>query len=382
MTVALALMKWSLRIGSLAGIGIFIHWSFLLVVAWVVFIFMARGEGAAGTAAGLLFVFALFGCVVLHELGHALAARRYRIPTRDITLLPIGGVARLERMPEEPSQEFWVAIAGPAVNVVIAVVLAVLIATMGEFRPFTEITWLGGGLEDFWLRLMWFNLILVFFNLLPAFPMDGGRVLRSVLARKLEFVRATRVAASVGQGMAIFFGFLGLLSFNPFLILIAFFVFLGAQVESNSVQMTAFIRGLVVADAMMIDFRELREDDDLAVAVKELLAGSQQEFPVVTDGEVVGLLDRRSLVEALAERGRSAKVSEVMRRDYPVVDENEPLDGIFHRMLQEGLSTLPVVREGIVIGLLTTENVGELVMINSAIKRRREARARQKNGRK
>jgi Zn-dependent protease/predicted transcriptional regulator len=367
-------MRWSLRIGTVAGIGIFVHWSFLLIIGWIVFIYMARGEGAGAAAEGVLFVLALFGCVVLHELGHALTARRYNIPTRDITLLPIGGVARLERMPEEPGQEFRVAIAGPAVNVAIAAVLAALIALVGEFRPFGEIVWFGGGLGDFWLRLMWFNLILVFFNLLPAFPMDGGRVLRSLLARRLDFVRATRIAASVGQGMAIFFGFLGLISFNPFLVLIAFFVYMGAQVESNSAQVTALIRGLEVRDAMMKRFRTLSEEDDLAVAVEQLLAGSQQEFPVLREGRVVGLLARRDLVEALAERGRSAKVAAVMQADYPVVEEKEPLEEVFHKMLQEGLATLPVVRDGEMVGLLSTENVGELVMINSAIKRRRDAR--------
>lgn len=373
-------MRWSLRIGSLAGIGIYIHWSFLLILVWVVFVFLGRGEGPAAAAEGVLFVLALFGCVVLHELGHALTARRYNIPTRDITLLPIGGVARLERMPEEPTQEFWVAIAGPAVNVAIAAVLAGLVALFGGFKPLTEINWVGGGLDEFWMRLMWFNLILVFFNLLPAFPMDGGRVLRSILARKLDFVRATRVAATIGQGMAIVFGFLGLLTFHPFLILIAFFVFLGAQVESNSVQMTAFIRGLLVRDAMMSRFRTLSEEDDLAVAVQQLLAGSQQEFPVVRDGEVVGLLERRSLVEALAERGRGEKVAAVMQPDCTVVNETEPLEEVFQRMLQEGLSTVPVVKEGTLVGLLTTENVGELVMVNSAIKRRKESKHATRTG--
>ncbi len=368
-------MRWSLRIGSVAGIGIFVHWSFLLIIGWVAFVFAMRGEGTGAMAAGILFVLALFGCVVLHELGHALAARRYDIPTRDITLLPIGGVARLERMPEEPSQEFWVAVAGPAVNVGIAAGLAVLISLFGEFRPFAEIAWLGGDLSDFWLRLMWFNLILVGFNVLPAFPMDGGRILRSVLARKLDFVKATRIAASVGQGMAIFFGIVGLLYFSPFLILIAFFVYIGAQVESNSVQMTAMIRGLLVRDAMMRRFRTLAEEDELSVAVEQLLAGSQQEFPVVREGEVVGLLTRRDLVEALAERGRSERVAAVMRADYPVVEETELLEEVFHTMLQEGLSTLPVVRNGELVGLLTTENIGELVMVNSAIRRRRAGRA-------
>lgn len=367
-------MRWSLKIGSLAGIGIFVHWTFLLIIGWIVLIFMMRGHGASAAAEGVLFVLALFGCVVLHELGHALTARRYNIPTRDITLLPIGGVARIERMPEDPSQEFWVAVAGPAVNVAIAVLLGLLLSSIGAMKPLTEVQWVEGTAADFWLRLMWFNLFLVVFNLLPAFPMDGGRILRSILARKLDFVRATRIAATVGQGMAIFFGFLGLINFHPFLILIALFVFLGAQVESHSAQVTAFIRGLVVRDAMISRYRALSEEDELSVAVEQLLAGSQQEFPVVRDDRVAGLLTRRDLVEALASRGRQEKVGAVMQSGYPVVGEDEALEEVFHKMLQEGLSTLPVVRDGELVGLLTTENVGELVMVSSAIKRRRDSR--------
>jgi Zn-dependent protease len=321
---------------------------------------------------GILFVLSLFVCVVLHELGHALMARRYDIPTRDITLLPIGGVARLERMPEKPNQEFWVAIAGPAVNVAIAAILAVLIYLFGEFRPLTDLDWLAGDFNGFWVRLMWFNLILVAFNVLPAFPMDGGRILRSILARKLDFARATRIAAGVGQGMAFLFGFIGLLViFSPFLILIAFFVYIGAQAENNSVQMTMMIRGFLVGDAMMRRFRTLDEADELSVAVEQLLAGSQQEFPVMRNGAVVGLLTRRALVEALAEHGRNEPVSEVMRRDYPSVEETETLEEVFHMMLQARLSSLPVLRDGELVGLLTSENVGELVMINSAMRRRK-----------
>lgn len=369
-------MRWSLRLGSVAGIGIFVHWSFLLIIGWVIFVFAMQGQGPAATAVGILFVLSLFFCVVLHELGHALTARRYNIPTRDITLLPIGGVARLERMPEEPSQEFWVAIAGPAVNVAIAALLAILISLFGTFRPITDLDWIGGDFNGFWVRLMWFNLILVAFNILPAFPMDGGRILRSLLARKLDFAKATRIAATVGQGMAFLFGFIGLVVvFSPFLILIGFFVYIGAKAENNSVQVTAMIRGFLVSDAMMRRFRTLEEEDELSVAVEQLLAGSQQEFPVMRNERVVGLLTRRDLVEALAERGRSEQVSEVMRSDYPSVEETEPLEEVFHMMLQAGLSSLPVLRDGELVGLLSSENVGELVMINSAMRRRKAGKA-------
>ncbi len=326
----------------------------------------------AAAAEGVLFVLAIFACIVLHELGHALTARRYGIGTRDITLLPIGGVARLERMPEEPSQEFRVAIAGPAVNVVIFAVLFGLLWVTRSLKSFDATVWVGGGWEDFLLRLMWVNLFIVGFNLLPAFPMDGGRVLRSILARKLDFVRATEIAARVGQTMAMLFGLLGVLVLNPFLVLIAILVFVGAQAENHSAQMTAFIRGLLVKDAMMSRFRCLNEDDELRVAVDQLLAGSQQEFPVWRDGRIVGLLTRRDLIEALAERGRSERVGAIMRPDYPVVHETDELEGVFQKMMMENLASLPVVNgNGEPIGLLTTENVGELVMISSAIKQRR-----------
>lgn len=369
-------MRWSLRIGSLAGIGIFVHWSFVLIIAWIVMVFLMQGQGMSAAAEGVLFVLAIFGCIVLHELGHALTARRYGISTRDITLLPIGGVARLERMPEDPSQEFRVAIAGPAVNVAIFLVLYGALWVTGALKPFSAIAWIGGNLADFALRLMWFNLFIVGFNLLPAFPMDGGRVLRSILARKLDFVHATEIAANVGQGMAIVFGFLGVLALNPFLILIAVLVFLGAQVENHSTHVTAFIRGLLVKDAMMSRFRCLAEEDDLGMAVDQLLAGSQQEFPVWRAGRVVGLLTRRDLVEALALRGRSERVGEIMRPNYPVVEETAPLEEVFQRMMNDNLSTLPVVNpEGEPVGLLTSENVGELVMVSSAIKRRGENRS-------
>lgn len=368
------IMRWSAKIVTVAGIGIFVHWTFILIIGWIVAIYVAQGQGVLGAAEGVAFVLAIFTCVVLHELGHALTARRYGIRTRDITLLLIGGVARLERMPEEPAQEFRVAIAGPAVNVAIFLLLFAGLGAIGALKPIGEVVWVGGSLIDFGLRLMWFNLFIVGFNLLPAFPMDGGRILRSILARKLSFVRATRVAAGIGQAMAIFFAFLGLLALNPFLILIAVFVFLGAQTESHSAQVTSFIRGLRVKDAMMSRFRCLSEEDDLGVAVDQLLAGSQQEFPVWREGRgLVGLLTRKSLVEALSARGRGERVGAAMYPGYPTAGEDDPLEDVFHRMMEEDLKTLPVVNaDGEVVGLLTSENVGELVMINSAIKRRRD----------
>jgi len=225
-------MNWSWRIGRIAGVEVYVHYTFPLLLGWEALRhFQAHGD-VAEAMGGVVFILILFGVVLLHELGHAMAARHYGIRTPDITLLPIGGVARMERIPDAPQKELVIALAGPAVNVVLAAGIY-LGSTLGRgLSPFGEALRVGGGLVD---RLFWANVSLALFNLLPAFPMDGGRVLRALLAMRLDYVRATRVAASIGQGVAILFGLLGLI-YDPFLILIALFVWLGAAEEARRVR--------------------------------------------------------------------------------------------------------------------------------------------------
>lgn len=357
-------MKWSFKLGTFAGIGVYLHWTFLLLIGWIFFSHLSQGQNTAQAVAGVGFILALFLCVVLHEFGHALTARRYGIKTRDITLLPIGGVARLERIPEGPMQEFWVAIAGPAVNVVIAAVLFGVIVALTGLGELFEVKLLQG---SFLVRLMWVNLFLVAFNLLPAFPMDGGRVLRALLATRLGRPRATVIAAKVGQGMAILFGIVGFF-YNPMLIFIAIFVYLGAQAEAGMVGMQSALSGLRVSDGMMTRFRTLTAEDSLDVAVKELLAGSQQDFPVIANGRVVGILRRNDLVKALSEGRRDKSVGEVMSRDCEAVDAATPLTSALESLRERECASAPVLSNGRLVGLLTLENVGELVMVNTALK--------------
>lgn len=210
------------------------HATFLLMLGWEALRhYRAHGDPAEAMG-GVVFILLLFGVVALHELGHALAARRFGIRTRDITLLPIGGVARLERMPSDPGQELVIALAGPAVNFVLAAGIYFILELGRRPSPLGEALQVGG---DFLDRLFWVNVSLAVFNLLPAFPMDGGRVLRAVLAMRLDYVRATQVAAVIGQGMALLFGLLGLF-YNPFLVLIAVFVWLGAAEEAGKMQLS------------------------------------------------------------------------------------------------------------------------------------------------
>jgi len=363
-------MKWSWKLGSVAGIGIFVHWTFLILPPFIVAMEISNGGTTRDALEAMVLVAAVFGCIVLHELGHALTARQFGIGTRDITLLPIGGVARLERMPEDPWQEFLVAIAGPAVNVVIAVGLAVFLAVTGTLTQIWNVSFIGG---PFLFQLLAINLFLVLFNLIPAFPMDGGRVLRALLAKATgNYVRATQTAATVGQVLAILFGIVGLFGSQPFLIFIALFVYMGAQEESHMVQMRSVISGVPVRAAMMTNFRTLAPHDPLSRAADELLAGAQQDFPVVDAGRVVGLLERKALVKALAERPHDSPVSAVMQADCRTVEDNEMLQATFERMQERGCRTLPVVRGGQLVGLVTLENVGELLMIHSARQTQRQ----------
>jgi Zn-dependent protease len=360
-------MKWSWKIGEYAGIGVYIHATFFLIFGWIAITHWLQGQSLAAIIGASIFILALFACVVLHEFGHALTAKRYGIKTRDITLLPIGGVARLERMPDDPKQELWVALAGPAVNVVIAALLFLWLRATQNLVPWESLSVAGGPFAE---RLMAVNLFLVGFNMLPAFPMDGGRVLRALLATRLEYTRATQIAAGIGQGMALLFGFFGLVG-NPFLLFIALFVWIGAAQEASMTQMRTALGGIPVSRAMLTDFHTVTPRDTLARAIELVLAGSQRDFPVTENGHVVGVLTRDHLILALARQARDTPVSQVMERNIQAVHPADMLELAFATLQSCGCQTLPVVQQGELVGIITQENVGEFVMIQSALARRR-----------
>ncbi len=386
-------MSGSWRIGTLAGIGIYLHWTFSILLVWVGMTHLARGDDFTDAVHGIVFIVALFGVVVLHELGHAMAARRYGIPTKDITLLPIGGVARLERMPEDPKQELVVAIAGPLVNVALAglclagMVLLAGLSGLGSSMS-AGIEDLGFVTEDyerlptlsqlplmgveFLSKMLVVNIVLVVFNLIPAFPMDGGRVLRAFLAMRTDYVTATRTAAVIGQTLAILFGLLGLF-FNPFLVFIALFVWMGATSESSMVQVKAGLQGIPVSHAMITVFETMAPDNRLSDAASHVIEGFQHDFPVEDNGQLVGVLTKTDLLKRLAEAGADESVGNVMRRDFETAAPADMLQSVFLKLQECECHTIPVVQNGVVVGIVTMENIGEFLAIQGAMRERTPA---------
>ncbi|MBV9875857.1 MAG: site-2 protease family protein [Verrucomicrobia bacterium] len=356
-------MRWSFKIARIAGIDVRIHATFFLLLGFVAY-FAGHRAGASWGLNAVLIWLLVFLCVLLHELGHALAAKAYGIPTVDITLYPIGGVARMERMPEKPVQELVVAIAGPLVNVVIIIVLgAVLFAT--------------GGLDlnaivtdpNLLQILFWTNIVMVVFNLIPAFPLDGGRVLRALLATRMEYAQATRVAAGIGQGLALALGIFAAFTGQILLILIAIFIYMAAESEAAVVQMRSVTAGLPVSSAMVTRFDTLDHRSTLNQAIDVLLGTSQHEFPVLDDnGGFAGLLTKHDLLVALRNNGADTPVTDVMVKGLPTVLPQTSLDRALDFVRQAGVAALPVLdNTGRLVGLFTPENVTELLMVRTAL---------------
>jgi len=367
-------MRWSLPIGRLAGIPLRVHLTFPLLVAWIAFAQWRIDGDPRGAIALVLMVLLVFTIVVMHELGHALAARHYGVATRDITLLPIGGVARLERIPKEPLQELVIALAGPAVNVVLAVVIGSILLATGGMGNLAD---LGGlvaadptfDLRRLAVRLVGINVWLVVFNMLPAFPMDGGRVLRAALAMYYgDHTRATEAAARVGRVFAVLFGMTGVFVINsPLLVLIGVFIWIAGSGEALQVRTQSALEGVTLRAITITDLRTLGPDEPLSRAAQLVIDGFQHDFPVIDAGRYVGMLSRTDLVRGLHEQGRDAAVRTVMRSDIPVLSTELTPELALQLLGSSRAGALPVVRDGALVGLLTQENVMEYLLLRQAV---------------
>ncbi len=355
-------MTWSFSIGRLFGSEIRIHATFFLLLLWIG---MAAylSDGPAAALENVVFVIAIFGCVLAHEYGHVLTARRYGIATPDITLLPIGGMARLQRMPENPTQEIIVALAGPTVNIVIFIGL---LAIFGPSMNLGQLEQIENPDIGFVGRLAAVNLFLALFNLLPAFPMDGGRVFRAVLSYFTDRLTATRAAAGAGQILAFGFGFLGLTTGNVILLLIAIFIFMAAGAESSEVEMRSVARTMLARDAMITSYESLAPDDSLHAAQSALIRTTQHEFPVRNpDGSLAGFLTRSAIFHDSNSERANRRVETEMITNVPSVMLDAGLDAVLDALHQDNAPAVAVTdKAGRMIGYVTRENIGELMVVH------------------
>ncbi|MFM9026419.1 MAG: site-2 protease family protein [Bacteroidota bacterium] len=350
-------------VADLAGTRIFLHWSFLFLLLYVlVSEWIKQSSFYSAVLLGLLLV-AVFATVILHELGHVLTAKRFGCRTKDIILLPIGGVARMERIPEKPLQENLVAIAGPAVNLIIASLLFIMIKPGVE--EFEQIQLNELSIHNWSLHFLLANIALAVFNLLPAFPMDGGRVLRGLLSLRLERSKATVISARIGQAVAIMMFGAGLL-FNPFLSFIGAFIFIGAQLEASSTMHHRFMRGATARSVTMHRLEEVEADSVLREVVKRLLDSDATRFIVKRNGTVVGHLDRSHLLASIERHGQYVFVEAIMNRDLIHAEPDSALE-VLYQKLQTRPEALVIVqdRDG-KLGYIDMENIIEFILVKQA----------------
>jgi Zn-dependent protease/CBS domain-containing protein len=357
-------LKWSIRVGKLAGIDVYLHLTFLILIGWFALNSYLEGKGVGAMLLDIAFILLLFGIIVLHELGHALAARRFGVGTIDITLLPIGGVARLERIPSEPVQELIVALAGPAVNFLLAALLFLAMLAQSSVQSISIGAIQGG---DLIARLLIVNIFLALFNLVPAFPMDGGRALRALLAMRLGRLRATEIAAGIGQTLALVFGFVGIFA-NPMLVLIALFVWIGAEGEANQVRLESVLSGVPISSLMAREFKVVRPGETLADVAQDLIPGFQTDFPVVENGLLIGMIGLDDIVRGICDAGPLARIDGYVRQSSLTVQPNQRLEEVLQKWQEAGNPTLAVLDGQQLVGLVTSANIGEYVMIQTAVR--------------
>ena len=361
----------SLKLFSVRGIDVRLHFTFPLILLWGAFQFGVAGGSMSSALFGVIAVSLLFVLVTLHEFGHSFAAMYYKVPVKQIVLSPIGGVAQLQHIPDNPVQEFVISIAGPAVNFVIAVLMALFIPILGlgamDFMTALSGT-AGLTITAVFAYVFAYNIFLALFNLIPAFPLDGGRVFRALLAMKLDYGQATNIAAAVGKGLAVMMGLYGLLNGGIFMIFIAMFVFTAAGQEAKMVKYRVSLKGFTVHDVYATSAYTLTPYHRLEQAVQLMMMSGQSSFPVVENDVLEGFITRRDLSEAMKSRGGHTWANMIMRRDIVPVSPLLPLEEAQKRMVIEELDALPVVENGRYLGLLAHWNINQVAQWQSGDK--------------
>jgi Zn-dependent protease len=334
------------------GISIRIHFTFLFLLAFL-FIVSTLAQGWLGGLRSVFFLCLVFGCVLLHELAHSFVSNIYGLRVRSITLLPLGGLALLEDLPEEPRQEIHIALAGPAANFVLALWLAGLIFVLDA--PLTLRPVLSG--DPMLASLFWSNLLIGLFNLIPAYPLDGGRVLRALLARRMEYLDATRAAVGAGQFFSLIFILAGLVGREPWLVVVGLFVFWAALTEERLSVLQSALERITVEDVMLTDFHSLSPSDSLFEALERAVHSLQDDFPVVDGGRVVGVVTRNRLLQAFARWRWEESVQAVMTRHFETAQRQDTLAAAFKAFHVRNLSVIPVLEGDALVGIVTLQNL-------------------------
>ncbi|MBN2452838.1 MAG: site-2 protease family protein [Candidatus Omnitrophica bacterium] len=341
-------MRAAVKLFTILGIEIKVHVTFLLLIFFVML----------GGIKWVALVFGVFFFVTMHEICHSVVAKHFGIKVREITLLPIGGIASMSRMPDKPYQEFWISLAGPASNILVVLILffpmKFLLGPEVLLHPLSTETW-----PLTMAYVFWINLILAGFNMIPAFPMDGGRVLRSLLAIWLGYVKATRIAALLGHIFAFAFAYFGIMRGNIILVAIAVFVYMAASGEEAQVNIKEILKRYRVYDILPRDFLTVTSETSLGKVLEMIFHSHQEDFPVVDGPDLVGFITRKDIMTAVHSSGVGAKVEAAMRKSFPKIKDTDTLIKAHKAMSDTGLRALPVMKGDKVAGVITIEDVSK-----------------------
>jgi Zn-dependent protease/CBS domain-containing protein len=356
-------MRWSLRLADIAGVGFYLHTTFLLLFCWVALLYWQQRQDSLAAFECLLFLGAIFSSVLFHDLAHVTMAKTLGIRVRNVVMLPTGGVIRLQRVLKDPQKGFWIAIAGPAFSLVLSVAIYLLLQASS---PQSAATPLHVAQSPFWQRLFWANLFLAGFNLLPALPMDGGTALRSILTGRLGYADATRTTAALGQAATFVLGVVGFWTVSPFLLFLALCVWIGSTRESGLLQLRSVLRGVPVENVMLSGVHTLSIASNAGDAASILKLKEHRDFAILDGEELVGVLTHQDLLLALAAGQEGTFMTDLMTPTTQSLRASETLDVAVTKMLDSGCSALPVVRDNKIIGMLTQERIGEFISQSEA----------------
>jgi Zn-dependent protease len=353
-------MRGSFRLTRVFGINIDIHFTFFLLL---LLFFILLGPK------GLVLILGVFFFVTLHELCHSLVALHFGIKVKRITLLPIGGVASMSEIPKKPYQELLISLAGPLSNVLVVIIfyypLLIFLGKETLMYPFMVLTGQASytGSFNVLAHIYWINLILAVFNMLPAFPMDGGRVVRAILSYRMSYKEATAIAVRLGHIFALLFAYIGIVHGHIFLLIIAVFIYMAASSEGFQVNVQETIKKYTVRDVLAREFVHVSPDTPLAKLLEVMLHRHQEDFPVMEEGALRGFVTRRGVIQGIHEKGKDAKVSEIMRTDIPPVKVTARLNEVQRLMQRHSTNAMPVERNGKIIGIVTLDDINRIFVI-------------------